>query len=75
MSAYLEVPPQAGIQAFCDALVLAIKEEQISLYSLLTIARERNDDEMFLEVGRLLRIVYFLHRRASTVSLEGPAAQ
>lgn len=73
VSGYLEVPPETALPAFCDALVQVIKARTITLESLLTVVRQQGEAAGFLEVGRLLRAVYFSHLRASTASLERPA--
>lgn len=73
MAGYLEVPPETALPAFCDALVMVIRSRAITLESFLTIVRDRGDAASFLEVGRLLRAVYFSHLRTSTASLKRPA--
>jgi hypothetical protein len=72
-SGYLDVPPETALPAFCDALVRVIQSRTITLESLLTIVRKQGEAAGFLEVGRLLRAIYFSHLRASTASLKRTA--
>ena len=75
MATFLEVPPEYALSAFCDALVLAIKTGDVTLEGLMLLAGQSNDAAMLLEAGRVLRAIFYLHRRTSTASLDRVAPQ
>ena len=75
MSTYLEVPEPLAQGAFCRALVQAIIDDELTVEGLVKVARQRMDAGTFLEVGRILRAVYFAHRRMTTASIEGQELQ
>lgn len=75
MAGYLEVPEDLALAAFCASLVQAIKSGTATLEGLLIIARQRDDPATFLEVGRLLRAIYFSHHMTTTASAEGEVRQ
>ena len=75
ISTYLEVPEPLAQGAFCRALVQAIRDGELTTEGLVKVARQKIDADTFLEVGRILRAVYFAHRRTTTASLEGQELQ
>lgn len=62
MSTYLAVPETQAVTAFCDALAEAVKAGDLQGETLAALPRMENDATLFLELGRVLRAVYFSHR-------------
>jgi hypothetical protein len=75
MTTYLEVPHELALAAFCDGLMRAIVARDIGVDTLLAVNREEVDATMLREFGRILRAVYFAHRRATTASAEARLPQ
>lgn len=74
-AAFLEVPETYGLAAFCRALAQAIKDGEITAEDMVLVSRDGNDAATALEVGRLLRAVYFSHVVTTTASAEGRRPQ
>lgn len=68
---FLEVPADYGLAAFCRALAQAIKDGKVSADSMVLVGRNGGDAATALEVGRLMRAVYFSHVVTTTASAEG----
>ena len=68
MATFLDVPEDLSIQAFCTALVQALRDNELSEQTLLAVNHQIKDAGAFMEVGRLLRAVYFSHRLNTTAS-------
>ena len=62
MSTFLLVPETQAVAAFCDALVQAVKAGDLQGQTLAALPRITDDSALFLELGRVLRAVYFSHR-------------
>lgn len=74
-AAFLEVPEDYGLAAFCRALAQAIKDGEITAEGMVLVGRAGDDAATALEVGRLLRAVYFSHVITTTASAEGRRPQ
>ena len=70
MAGFLEVPEDFAPAAFCRALAQAIKVGDVSADSLVIVSREGRDPATALEIGRILRAVYFSHVVTTTASAE-----
>lgn len=75
MAPFLEVPDDKAVPALCQALVRAISAETVSEETLRQILNPRDKDAEALEVGRLMRAVYFSHRRSATSENMSGSAQ
>ena len=71
MATFLEVPEDLALSAFCRALVQAIKAGELSADGLALVSRDGRDPATALEIGRILRAVYFSHVVTTTASAEG----
>lgn len=71
MSTFLEVPEDLAVAAFCGALAQAIKDGEITADGMLLVSRNGRDAASALEIGRILRAVYFSHVVTTTASAEG----
>lgn len=71
MGTFLEVPEELALAAFCRALAQAIKAGELSAEGLVLVSRDGRDPATALEVGRILRAVYFAHVKTTTASAEG----
>lgn len=74
-AAFLEVPEDYGLAAFCRALAQAIKDGELTAEGMVLVSRDGRDAATALEVGRLLRAVYFSHVVTTTASAEGRRPQ
>jgi hypothetical protein len=75
MATYLDVPDSIALSAFCDGLMRAIVSKDLGVDSLLAVNRKEPDATMLREFGRILRAVYFAHRRTTSVSAEARVPQ
>lgn len=75
MATYLDVPDEIALAAFCDGMMRAIVAGDLGVDSLLAVNREKVDATMLREFGRILRVVYFAHRRSTSISAEARAPQ
>lgn len=75
MAGFLEVPEDFGLAAFCRALVQAIKAGDVSADGMVLVSRDGRDPATALEVGSILRAVYFSHVVTTTASAEGRKPQ
>ena len=75
MAGFLEVPEDFGLAAFCRALVQAIKAGDVSADAMVLVSRDGRDPATALEVGGILRAVYFSHVVTTTASAEGRKPQ
>jgi hypothetical protein len=71
MAGFLEVPEDFGLAAFCRALVRAIKAGDVSADGMVLVSRDGRDPATALEIGSILRAVYFSHVVTTTASAEG----
>lgn len=72
---FLEVPEDYGLAAFCRALAQAMKDGKITAEGMVLVSRDGSDAATALEVGRILRAVYFSHVVTTTASAEGRRLQ
>jgi hypothetical protein len=70
MSTFLEVPEDLAVAAFCDALAQAVKDGEVTADGMVLVSRNRRDAASALEVGSILRAVYFSHVVTTTASAE-----
>lgn len=75
MAAFLEVPEDFGLAAFCRALAQAIKAGDVSADAMVLVSRDGRDPATALEIGSILRAVYFSHVVTTTASAEGRKPQ
>jgi hypothetical protein len=75
MSTYLVVPEELALAAACQAIMRAIKADEISVDALVVFSRGELDSAGLFEIGRILRTVFFAHRLTTTASAAGEAAQ
>lgn len=73
--AFLEVPENYGLAAFCRAITLAVKDGKVTAEGIALVGRNAGDAATALEVGRLMRAVYFSHIVTTTASAEGRLPQ
>lgn len=73
--AFLEVPESYGLSAFCRAITLAVKDGKVTAEGIALVGRNGGDAVTALEIGRLMRAVYFSHVVTTTASAEGQRPQ
>ncbi|HIC80026.1 MAG TPA: hypothetical protein EYP07_03550 [Kiloniellaceae bacterium] len=66
MSGLLEVAERDAMTAMCTALVDAVASRRLSVRTIRSIAVEDDTDRVSFAVGRLLREIYFAHRKLRT---------
>jgi hypothetical protein len=71
MAAFLEVPDDLALKAFCDAMISSIMGGSLTKEALILVSRGEENRETALEIGRFIRAVYFAHDRASLISAPG----
>lgn len=75
MSTYLEVPEELALAATCQAIMRAIKANEVTADALLLFAQDELDAAGLFEAGRVMRAIYFSHRLTTTASASGQAAR
>ncbi|MPZ11116.1 MAG: hypothetical protein GEU89_13040 [Kiloniellaceae bacterium] len=75
MSTFLVVPEKLALAATCQAIMRAVKADEIPVEALVVFSRGELDSVGLFEIGRILRAVYFSHRLTTTASVVGQAAQ
>src|SRR3546814_5828774 len=70
MAGFLEVPEDCALTAFCRALARAIKAGDVSADGIVLVSRDGRDPATALEIGSILRAVYFSHVVTTTASAE-----
>lgn len=71
MAAFLEVPDDLALKAFCDAMIRSIMEGNLTKEALILVSQGEEDRETAFEVGRFIRVVYFAHDRATLIAAPG----
>jgi hypothetical protein len=75
MSTFLVVPEELALAATCQAIMRAVKADEIPVEALVVFSRGELNSAGLFEIGRILRAVYFSHRLTTTASVVGQAAQ
>lgn len=75
MSTFLVVPEELALAATCQAIMRAVKANEVTADALLIFAQDETDAAGLLEAGRVMRAIYFSHRLTTTASASGQAAR
>src|SRR3546814_15383222 len=73
MSTFLVVPEELALAATCQAMMRAVKADEITVDALALFSDGQLDSAGLLEMGRLMRALQFTHRLQTPASAAGEA--